>query len=264
MREKILIMLVVGLLVNLCALNVYAQEEEPKGQLYLIHEDVVKPSMVSQYEDAAKGLVAKLKEHNAAGPSFLGVTSDDLHYSYVMKVENMAALDEDLLKELAEKMGKEQMKAMWERFDGTTESHKNFMLRLLPDLSYKPEVASMGSEETKFRHLDYLYFQTDKEEEAKEILKEWQALYQSKSIPTGYRLYVGGLGTEIPSYTVVRWAKNEVEYYMQVQKNEELLGEEAEALWQKTLAIMQKFEHKNGGIRPDLSYVPSEEMTAKE
>ena len=94
--------------------------------------------MVSQYEDAAKGLVAKLKEHNAAGPSFLGVTSDDLHYSYVMKVENMAALDEDLLKELAEKMGKEQMKAMWERFDGTTESHKNFRVRLLPEWSYKP------------------------------------------------------------------------------------------------------------------------------
>ena len=71
MKGKILILVVVGLLVNLCALNVYAQEEESQSQLFRIHEDVVKPSMVAKYEEARKGVLAKLKENNMTSISYL-------------------------------------------------------------------------------------------------------------------------------------------------------------------------------------------------
>ena len=264
MKNKTLIAFVVGFLVNLCVLSLFAQEEQEKSLLFSVREVEAKPSMNGKYEEAVKGLVAKLKEHEVTSVSFLCAASDNFRYSYVVARENMAALDDVFFKELQDKMGNEQMTAMWEHFDGTTESTRDFMLRLRPDLSYKPEVDNIGSEETPFRHFDYLYFQSGKGEEAMEILKEWTALCQLKNVPMAYRTYIGGLGTEVPSVVWVEWAKDEVEYYTQRQKNSELLGEEADALWQKTLAITKRFEHNNGSMRLDLSYVPAEKITAKE
>jgi hypothetical protein len=72
------------------------------------------------------------------------------------------------------------------------------------------------------------------------------------------------LGTEVPSVVFVEWAKDEVDYYTQRQKLRELLGEEAAALWQKTLTITKRVEHQNARIRLDLSHLPAEKMTAKE
>ena len=77
MREKIFIMVVVGFLVNLSALNAYAQEEEPKGQLFVIHEDVVKPSMVGKYEEATTSVVTKLKANNMTSISDGMAVPDD-------------------------------------------------------------------------------------------------------------------------------------------------------------------------------------------
>ena len=264
MKNKTLIAFVVGFLVNLCVLSLFAQEEQEKSLLFSVREVEAKPSMIGKYEEAVKGLVAKLKEHEVTSVSFLCAASDNFRYSYIVARENMAALDDVFFKELQDKMGNEQMTAMWELFEGTTESTRDFMLRLRPDLSYKPEIDNIGSEETTFRHWDYVYFQSGKGEEAMEILKEWTALSQSKNVPTGYRTYIGGLGTEVPSVIWVEWAKDEVAYYTQGQKNRDLLGEEGDALWQKTLAITKRFEHNNGSIRLDLSYVPTEQITAKE
>ena len=33
-------------------------QEEPKDQLFSVHQDNIKPSMVGQYEEAAMGLIA--------------------------------------------------------------------------------------------------------------------------------------------------------------------------------------------------------------
>ena len=263
MRCKIVILLLVGLVLNLGTFNVFAQDEEPKGQLFRIHEDVVKPSMVSKYEEAAKGLVAKLTENNMASPSYMTAVRDDFHYIYIRPLENMAALDTNPWKELEKKMGEEAMKAMWKGFDGTYYKHHNFMARLMTNLSYTPETTSMESEEMNFRHWDFYYVNPDKSDEAKEIAKEWLALSKSKNIPTGYRLYTGDIGTEMPLYVVVQWAKNAAEFYSQIEKNNEILGEEGKALMAKTMAITRRFEQKNGSMRPDLSYMPKEEITEK-
>jgi len=264
MKNKTLIAFVVCFLVNLCVLSLFAQEEQEKSLLFSVREVEAKPSMISKYEEAVKGLVAKLKEHEVTSVSFLCAASDNFRYSYIVARENMAALDDVFFKELQDKMGNEQMTAMWELFDGTTESNRDFMLRLRPDLSYKPEVDNIGSEETPFRHFDYLYFQSGKGEEAMEILKEWTVLCQGKNVPMAYRTYIGGLGAELPSVILVKWARDEIEYYTKRQETRELLGEEGNALWQKTLAIMKRFEHNNGRMRLDLSYVPAEQITAKE
>ncbi|MFQ5770050.1 MAG: hypothetical protein ACE5HX_05915 [bacterium] len=263
MRHKVFILLLVGLVLNLWAFSILAQEEEPKSQLYFIHEDVVKPSMVSKYEEAVKGVVAKLTENNMTSLSHVVAMSEDFHYSFIAQIENMADLDKSPWKELEKKIGEEAMKAMWKGYEGTYYKHHSFLVRLRPDLSYTPETTSEESEEMNFRHWSFYYVNPDKWNEAREISKEWVALFKSKKIPTGYRMYTGGIGTEVPLYIVVQWAKNAAEFYAQAAKNDELLGEEGEALGAKTMAITRKFEQKNGWIRPDLSYMPEEEMTAK-
>lgn len=263
MRHKVFILLLVGLVFNLGAFSILAQEEEPKSQLFFIHEDVVKPSMVSQYEEAVKGVVAKLKENNMTSLSHTVAMSEDFHYSYIYQIENMAALDANPWKELKKKIGEEAMEAMWKGYEGTYSKHKSFLARLQPSLSYTPETTSEESEAMNFRHWSFYYVNPDKGDEAREISKEWVALFTSKKIPTGYRMYTGGIGTEVPLYIVVQWAKNAAEFYAQNAKNNELLGEEGQALSEKTMAITKKFKQKDGWIRPDLSYRPEEEMTAK-
>ncbi len=264
MREKILIMVVVGFLVNLCALNVYAQEEEPKGQLFVIHEDVVKPSMVGKYEEATKSVVAKLKANNMTSISYVMAVADDFHYYWISEIENLAALDENPWQELEKKIGEDEMKAMWDGYDDTEDMHHTWLARLRPDLSYTPENAGENSEEMNFRHWDWYYINSGKGTEAKAIAKERHDLYTKKNIQSSYRIFTGGLGTEQPLYVVLQSAKNAADFEANNAKVMELLGEDAQDLMQRTLAITRKFDTKTGWMRPELSYMPSEEVTAKE
>ena len=264
MREKILIMVVVGLLVNLCALNVYAQEEESQSQLFFIYEAVVKPSMVGKYEEATKSLAAKLKANNMTSISYLMAVTDDFHYYWISEIENLAALDEDPWQELEKKMGDEEWKAMLDGYDETTDMSHTWLARLRPDLSYTPENAGGNSEGMNFRHWDWYYIEPGKRAEARAIAKEWHDLYTKKNIQSSYRIFTGGLGTEQPLYVVLQSAKNAADFEANNAKVNELLGEDAEELMQRTMAITRKFETKTGWMRPDLSYTPSEEMTAKE
>lgn len=266
MKGKILILVVVGLLVNLCGLNVYAQEEESQSQLFRIHEDVVKPSMVNKFEEARKGLLAKLMENNITSMSYRVAVTDDFHYMMVSEIENMAALDKNPWQELREKMGDEESRAMAKWNDGTYDMHHTYLARLQHNLSYTPENAGENSEEMNFRHWSFYYINPDKAEEAREIAKEWHDLYTKKNIPSGYgyRIYTGGIGTEVPLYVVVQSAKNAADFEARNAKVNELLGEDAQELMQRTMAITRKFDTKTGLMRPDLSYMPeTEEMTKK-
>ena len=266
MRGKLFTLLLAVLLLQVFVWNVSAQEEgaKSKDKLYVIHEDIVKPSKVAEYEKAAKGFAEALAKADMHNLKNLVIQTDDMVYSYVSEVENMASLDERPFKELKEKMGEEAFDAMFDAYNGTFESHRNFMVRLRDDLSYTPEQSEESTEEMNFRHWDFVHYFPDKGDEAKEISKEWVELYKSKKSPMGYRTYTGGLGTDTPFYVYVAWAKDAQDFHAQNDKNRELLGDEGKDLWQRTLAITRKFEHKNGRIRPDLSYLPEEEeLTAK-
>lgn len=262
MKGKTVITIFIGLLINLCALELLAQNDASQSRLFFIHEDVVKPSMVSQYEAASKGVVAKLAENEMTSLHNAVAMTDDYHYLYIYEIPNMAALDQNPWQELGKKMGKEKMDAMWKGYDGTYFSHKSYLVSLHTDLSYNPENVNMTSEAMNFRHWTYYHVNPDKGGEARQIAKRWRDLYESKKVPTGYRLYTGGIGTDTPFYIVVEWAKSSAEFYSQNAKNIELLGEEGKALMAETMAITDHFSEKDGWMRLDLSYLPKE-VTAK-
>ena len=241
----------------MCLTPIQAQEAD-EGQKFIVHEDMVKPSMIAQYETASKAVVEVLNEHGTADTKYLTVSLDDMRYLFISPIENMAALDSTpLLDVLKEALGEEGMETLMSKFDGTYETHTNYILNLSHELSYNSgEIVEEG---VYFRHFDYYFIDPDKDKEAKAISKEWKELYTSKNIPQGYRIYTGGLGTE-PLIMVVQWATSANEFYAQQAKTREILGEEAKELMDRTMAITRKLESHDGQIRPDLSYMPEAVM----
>ena len=63
------------LFLSQCIAN--AQEQDDKSQAYSIHEDHVKPSMVSEYEKSTKELVANCEKHNVQSTKWITTSTED-------------------------------------------------------------------------------------------------------------------------------------------------------------------------------------------
>jgi len=260
MRGKVLIYLMAGLVVTLWAVNVWAQGEEQKAQLYFIEQVVVKPSMVAEYEAHVKEALDLFAKYNFPY-SVHACSTDDFLYYLLFPVENYADI-ENLYKafvELEEKTGAEQWQVMLKRVEGTLEYYQYSVFRYLPELSYTPEKPRLKPEEEIYLFWEFWYLEFGKKIEFEGILKEWMDLYKSKNIPDGWSTYVGDIGTEMPVYVVVLSGKSAADYFSQLEKTIEVLGEEGQALVKKTWAAAKKYEQKTGRFRPDLSYTPKEE-----
>ena len=253
----------IGALILLFCTGFALGQEAAKKQLFVIHEDIVKPSKVAQYEKAAKKLVSKLNEFGISGVNYAAAATNDFHYLYVTPVENMAELDKNTFAELESKVGKEGMKEIWKGFDGCYDVHKNYMITLSHELSYNPENNQMTDEDQPYRRWQYFHIKPEKEEAAMEIAKKWKALYEKKNIQVGYRVYIGGLGAEMPLLGTVQWAKDAADFNAKNAEAIEILGEEGTQLWEKTLAITRKYETKEGKMRYDLAYTPKQPLAEK-
>lgn len=257
MRSKTMLPLAVccGFLMMILAPGLSAQEK--KYQKFVIHEDVVMPHKVMDYEKASKKFVESLTQHAGPEAEFMALSTDDMRYIYISPIENMAALDKSPFAKMEEAIGKDGMKEVFSVWDGTYETHKDYILNLSMDLSYNSgEILEEG---IYFRHFDYYYINPDKMSEARDIAKEWKELYASKDVPYGFRVYTGGMGTE-PMLMVVQWAKDAGEYYSREAEVREMLGDDAKELWERTLAITNRIEAVDGWMRPELSFMPSATM----
>ncbi|POY37116.1 hypothetical protein C3K47_08650 [Solitalea longa] len=229
-------------------------QDTNKGILYLVHEDQVIPEKAVMYEKAAKGLADAMIKNTNGSIMYWVASRDDFSYIYVIPVNNYAGIDmvDNAFGQLSKAMGKDAMESMMKNYDGTFSTHRDFMVRYRADLSYMPDFPA----ENTFRHWDFYYINPEKEKEAMEIAKEWKALFEKKKAPTGYRFNLGDIGLE-PVFIVVQSAKNANDYYSKSQEVDKLLGEEGEALMNKTWTVISRFDHKNGKIHPDLSCMPT-------
>lgn len=256
------IVVCVGLLLSL---NSFAQDQMPKGQLLAIHQDIVMPSKVAEYEKAVKTLAEKFAEHKMTSMPYTAANSEDFTYMFIMPVENYAGLDkmETSFNDLKTKMGEEEFMALMNQFNGTYESSKAYLVKFHPELSYNPEYGSETSQGLNFRRWDYYYVKSGMEQQAIEIANAWKDLYGKHKVTQGYRLYMGDWGTEMPLIIVTQPAMNAAEYYATSQKLMDKFGEEGKQLMQKTMSVVRKFETKNGAMRPDLSYMPTPVATTE-
>ena len=88
MRGKSLVSLL-GFVFCFCSLSTLAQAEEQKAQFFLVVEEVVKPPLVSEFEEASKEEFVFLAEHTFPYTCHMYAT-DNYTYYYVWPVKDYA------------------------------------------------------------------------------------------------------------------------------------------------------------------------------
>lgn len=254
MKTKFLASLLVLLLLPFFQLS--AQDKLPDSELFLVHQDVIFPYATEKYEKAVNDFIGMLKDSKAEA-LFRTLQSDYFTYIYLTPIKDYDGLANyfGMREDMVTKIGKEKFSKVMSGFDGCYASHKNYILNLRNDLSYKPKYGMDPKDELNFRHVDYLYLVPGKEQEMVALLKEYKSLYEKKNIAEGYRVYFGDLGTDMPMILFVQPAKSRVDWATISDKQEEILGDEANVFWNKVMAITQNFEHHSGMMRPDLFYI---------
>jgi hypothetical protein len=255
------------LMVLLCIpFNLNAQSDQ-KMKLYSVHEDDVKPSMLKEYENSIKEFKDNLTKHSIQDMNFLTVMTDDLKYMYVMPLENMAQLDNQMFATLAQKMGPEEMNNMFDKMDKTYYSHKDYIIMLDEEMSYMPDGISQTQEGMNYRVFHYYYTTPENHANLAKAGKAIKDLYASKKSKSHYRIYRSGFGTDESYFMVAVSAKDPVHLAEMQKANSELLGAEGDKLWYEALKYTSRLESKHGWIRDELSYkankANSEMKTAK-
>ena len=246
-KSTLLLALLVCFTVNFS----YAQKK------FTIHQDNVKPSMIMQYEAIAKKFNEATKEHNVQ-TSWLTATTTDLKYMYITPIENFADLDKRPFADMAKAMGDDFGK-MFEEFDKCYDSHTNYNITLVEDLSYMPNGITMTQEGQNHRKFFYIYFTPENAAKVREGMKAVKELYTTKGSKEYYRIYRNGFGTPVEFYFVAVSSKDEIDGATRSKANEAVLGPDRWEAIGKVMNHASRFEEYTGQMRPDLSYSPKKE-----
>ena len=236
--------------------NITAQEGSTDPLMFLVHYYIFYPYIADQYENTIKDFKELLTNNSVDEMSFNTAQIEYFTYTYLTPVNNFEGLASYIAsgESMMEKVGAEKFAGVMKNFDGCYSSHKNYLLNLRNDLSYKEKQGLDPEEGINFRHIDYFHVLPGKVEEFTEVLKEWKALYEANGIKQGYRVYFGGMGLDLPLVVMVSPSKNRVQWATESDEQDEILGEAYNSMIKKTMALVWKFEHKNGMMRRDLSY----------
>jgi hypothetical protein len=247
--------------VALVSLAVTAGSAWAQGHpMYVVHQEYVKPSMVQQYEGTQKEFVAMITKNKAAMPhfSFAALVSDDFVYTYVAPVPNYAGMDaitQDF-GALAQKEGAGFADLM-KRGGAPTELVRESVVSFWPELSYSPAAPRLRFEDARYFHYDIYHVMPGRDGDAEALAREFVALFKSKNLPNGYRLFKAEMGPELPGMVVEVAAKDPADYYTQQVADRTALGAEGQALFAKAFALTRRFETRSAWLRPDLSVMPA-------
>jgi hypothetical protein len=238
------------------AVNITAQESSTEPSMFLVHEDVVYPYMADKYEATIKEFRELMTNSKVDEMSFNVAQIEYFTYSYLTPVTNFEGLASYMAsgESMMEKVGAEKFADVMKNFDGCYSSHRNYLLNLRNDLSYIEKQGLDPEDGLNFRHLDFFHVIPGKAEEFTEVLKEWKALYEAKGIKQGYRVYFGGMGLDLPMVLMVSPSKSRSQWAMESDEQDKILGDDWTKMIEKTMALVWKFEHRNGMMRPDLAY----------
>jgi hypothetical protein len=135
----------------------------------------------------------------------------------------------------------------------------NFFVEM-PDQSYHPEGFEEAMADRPARHFDYLYPKSGMEDEFRDVMKEWVAMYEKAGLDAGWTAYQAVSGDDLPMVVLITPATSAGAYYMMSEDVDERLGQEGQQLMVKSLGMMRNFEHADAEFRPELSVLPSDSM----
>jgi hypothetical protein len=246
------------LLIALILLSpVFAQSQDSKSnQAYWIHEDRVKPSMVEEYEQVAKDLVAACSENNIQDNSWLTVKQDDNTYLYITPIESLADLDVNGFATLEEKMGKDKLAALFNRFNPCYNEHGDYVVYLNKILSYMPDGITQTVEGKSYRTFYYNYVTPSNNEYFFTALKKIKNVFTKNKSKLDYRVYKTGFGVMGTYYMVVISGVDAEKMAKAGNENRELIKDDFEPLLAEMSKYTWKNDEKTGWMREDLSYTP--------
>lgn len=239
----------------LAALTINISIAQDGKQMYTVHVDHVKPSMMSQYEGVCKELLAKCKEHGFEQP-WLTLVTDEFDYFYVTPIENMAELDENPFANLAKKMGEKELGMLFNNMDKYYDDHVDFTIILDKELSYMPGGITQTPQGQPFRKNTFYYFNPENAKAAEQLAKDFKALYTKIGSKINYRVYRSGYGADGTYFMVAVAAASPAEYEASTATNNQLMGSEGQQLFGRLMDLISERKIVSGYVRPDLSYAP--------
>ncbi len=252
--------------VTVIGTTVFAGEEKegPKPQMYVIYKDVVHPSKTMQYEAAIKHMISEFTAYNI-DPKRMGwttVNGPEMGYVYVMPMDNFAAIDR-MHKDWEAAMdviGAEKMEAMMTAVTETMDHVEVFHVQLRADLSYTPEETTLKPEDVKYVQYGFYYVMPGKKKVMEEVARQFAELYKANNVGTGWSIYESVTGNDLPLFVVAHPARSQAEFYEQREALKTLFGEDSKKLSEKVMQAVRRVELKDGWIRGDLSYPPTDEQ----
>lgn len=226
-------------------------------QAYWIHEDRVKPGMTDEYEQIAKDLVAACKEHNVQETQWLTMSLNDNSYLYITPMQNFAEMDIDVFATLSEKMGTDNMSALFERFNTTYDEHGDYVVYLNKGLSYMPGGISQTIEGQNYRTLYYNYVTPEHNKGFVANLKKLKAAFEKHNSKMHYRVYKTGFGVMGTYYMIAVAGESNLESAKRGDENWELMKDDFEPLLKEMSKYTWKTDEKRGWMREDLGYIPA-------
>ncbi len=223
-------------------------------QMYWIHEDVVKPGMVPQYEEICNEFTSNLKTHNIQDMSFLVTNTLDNRYLWISPISNMADIDKPMFATLSEKMGADNLKALFAKMDKCYDIEHNYVIQLDKELSYMPGGITQTPEGQNYRKFHYFRYAPSNKEAVREKGMAIKKMFEEKGSKLEYRVYQSGFGNRGEFYMVAIAAKDAADYEAKLNANNELLGEEWQKLFNDYMGTMIDYEIMEGWMRPDMAY----------
>ncbi len=241
--------------------SVVFPQDQPKDQLFYIHEEVAKIDKIDQYNAANKDFTQMMKDLKLDVPFVRASQTDDLHFYYLIPINNYADIDK--LSSAFNSMYTKSDKDKWAKDmkDGniSTEYTRELVFKLSTDLSYKiGDTQGLDMSKQNFLHWDYYIIKPEFRKEVMDLAAKMKKLNEDKKIETPYSVWFADMGENNNLIVVTTMAKDAASFYQQMDKDNAAMGKEGQDLWNQMIPMLEHFEHKNGHTRPDLSYMKSE------
>ncbi len=241
------------------ALSMYAQEGN--NQSFWIHEDQVKPAMMSEYMETSRNLVDACKKNNVKNIQWSVASMDDGTFLAITPIKDLADIQNMNFNDLREKVGDETFTKMFENFNKCYDNHGDYVTTLLPSLSYMPDGLSTTTPGKEYRVWHRMDVTPANMQKVQSKMKELKDLFASKNSKMHYRIYRSGFGNVGDYFVAVVSAKDAMDYDRMSAENDQLMGEEGQKLFDEMFDYVDAYSVKRGSMRPDLSYQPSTDDT---
>ena len=248
----------IALLVSLLGLSSAFAQDMPKPDLYIVHEEVVKPGSMMSYEGASKDFVNTLAEKKISSPalSWNAYMTNDMHYLYVVRIPNFAAMDSSMAEwdKAKAAVGAARWGDLERRSSEGMSSYSEIVTMRRADLSYMPANPRLKQEEERYVRLDYYYLLPGKQAEAEAVAKDYVALFKQKNIGERYSIFISVLGSDLPLLVAAIPAKSAADLLSADERVNATLGADVRPLQGRAMALTRRFERREAAYRPDLSY----------